>query len=156
AEDVDFQSQVFQPIREGLARRGTPDNALLRSWGEELAQRLFVEAKQTARGWQTMPLPGKSGSAVPWYYQEREIAGQKSVSFFTSHGGGEQSTGIMRSPTFEVPTQLSFYLAGHRGPLDQPSQDNTRVRLRAAEGDAILAEALTPRNDTPQRIEWDL
>jgi putative heme-binding domain-containing protein len=78
------------------------------------------------------------------------------VLFFSTLPAGEQRTGVFRSDSFALPERLSFFMAGHNGMPPAPAEPNNVVRLRDAESGAVLQEALPPRDDTAQRIEWDL
>jgi putative heme-binding domain-containing protein len=69
---------------------------------------------------------------------------------------GETLTGILRSPVFVLPKQLSFHLCGHDGLPGQPAGGKNFVRLLNAESKSVLRETKVPRNDTAQRITWDL
>jgi putative heme-binding domain-containing protein len=70
--------------------------------------------------------------------------------------GGERLTGSLRSKAFILPGKLRFFIAGHNGYPGQPANNKNLVRLRATEGEKIIAEAFAPRNDVAQPIEWDL
>src|SRR5207248_7504298 len=82
--------------------------------------------------------------------------GDTSAPFLTSFPLGESLTGVLRSKTFAIPAKLSFYLAGQNGfPNTNPPARNF-ARLRLAQGNEVVAEAVVPRNDTAQKVTWDL
>lgn len=152
AGDVDFQLRMFRAIQGGLARRGAPLSKTMTAWGRELAGALLA-AGDAANSWTAAPLPGRKGPN-PWHLQPRKSAdGNNDPAFLTSR---ERETGVVRSPVFEAPAKLSFWLAGHRGPTNRPPLRNMRVRLRSAKDGSILAEAEPPRNDVAQRVAWNL
>src|SRR5207247_1487926 len=76
--------------------------------------------------------------------------------FFDSLVKGEQLTGLYRSEPFELPAKLTFWCAGHNGLPGAPFNPKNFIRLRDASTHVLLREALPPRNDTAQKIEWDL
>jgi putative heme-binding domain-containing protein len=82
--------------------------------------------------------------------------GNPDALFLSSLARGEQLTGVLRSPTFTVPAELRFHLAGHVGFPDRRVVEKNFVRLRDAQTHQILAEATPPRNDTAQGVHWDL
>ena len=89
--------------------------------------------------------------------QPRPFAdGLNGALLHSSFPPGETATGILRSDAFDLPPKLSFFIAGHNGFPNKPATPNNLIRLRDAETHAILHEALPPRNDTAQPVEWDL
>jgi putative heme-binding domain-containing protein len=90
-------------------------------------------------------------------HQQRASAdGERDAVFWSSLPRGEQRTGSLRSEPFDVPGILSFYLAGHSGPPEQPPHSQNVIRLCDAVSGDVLMESLPPRDDTAQRVEWDL
>ena len=102
-------------------------------------------------------MPGKPKPDNPWELRARVSQdGDKGSLFFDSLVKGEQLTGMYRSEPFELPAKLSFWCAGHNGLPGAPFNPKNYIRLRDASTHALLREALLPRNDTAQKIEWDL
>jgi putative heme-binding domain-containing protein len=152
----DQQAAVLLVMQGGLARRSRNTEAL-QSWGSELAATMLQNVGREQIGWTAVPLEGKPTSESPWVIAPRPCAdGQNDQPFYYSLPKGEQRTGIYRSGSFEIPAKLSFWIAGHSGFPTARLNDGNYVRLRDAATHAILAEARPPRNDTAQRIEWDL
>ena len=88
--------------------------------------------------------------------QLRKCADGKQADFYSSLPNGERLTGVLRSKPFHAPAKLTFWIAGHDGtPPDKASEKNL-VRLRSADDDAVLILAAPPRNDTAQKVTWDL
>jgi putative heme-binding domain-containing protein len=155
--DLELQQTLLRSIRDGLAQRGSPPPPSLREWGLELATRLLDSVEGKAPQWINTPLPEARNKENPWVVQRRVSAdGDTQSRFLCSLPRGEQLTGILRSPEFAVPEKLSFYAAGHIGPPNQPVSARNFIRLKDAATGAVLAEARPPRNDTAQRIEWEL
>jgi putative heme-binding domain-containing protein len=77
-------------------------------------------------------------------------------SLNTALPGAEQRTGTLRSRPFAAPPTQSFWLCGHRGLPGAPAHEKNFVRLVADATGAEWRRAYPPRNDTCQRIEWDL
>jgi putative heme-binding domain-containing protein len=154
AEDADFQVALFASVEQGATLSGATLSDTLRSWGTELCTGALQATPDTA--WWNTPLDGAANPRNPWAFQERGCADGQRARLLSSLPLGEALTGTLRSRAFALPTQLSFYLAGHQGePNRLPHQRNV-VRLRAADSHAVIAEAFPPRNDTAQKIVWDL
>jgi putative heme-binding domain-containing protein len=154
----ELQLTLFESVQTGTADRGGVLPETAREWGAELAVRLLAAASEQARGWNNTPLPGVTDPTNPWFLQQRAGAdGNRDAWFLCSlPPGGEQLTGTLRSPAFEIPGTLNFFLAGHDGPPDRPAQGNNRVRLRLVDSDVVVKEVQPPRNDIAQRISWDV
>jgi putative heme-binding domain-containing protein len=158
-EDVDLQLALFKSVQDGTAQRGAKLSQGARDWGAELAAKLL--APDLAEAAWINPQPPVDGLAFrrnlsPWALQERSCADGQKAQLMSSFPHGEPLTGTLRSQPFALPARLSFYLAGHDGFPDKPAQKKNVVRLRDAVTDVVLREAWPPRNDTAQRIVWDL
>lgn len=107
--------------------------------------------------WTFKPLPGVRQSKSPFAMQPRALARKKGrTALISSLPGGETETGIDRSPTFEIPPKLSFWLAGHNGSPETEDARRNVVRLVDASTGEVLRDAFPPRNDTAELVEWDL
>jgi len=155
--DVNEQLSFFTAIQEGSAQRGVSLAPEMRAWGSELAEDLFSSADSKNQAWWNLAVPGKPVSANPWFLQQRVSSdGNKSTFLCSLPPGGEQLTGILRSRTFEAPPRLKFFLAGHDGFPDRAAQGNNSIRLVDADSGKVLMQAVPPRNDTAQPVDWDL
>ena len=156
-DDVELQAQTLLSIHVGLILQGKNGNEALSSWGEELAARLIALDKADDIPWAAVPIDGMPPSENPWVLQQRVSQdGDKDSMFFCSIVKGEQRTGIYRSSAFELPAKLSFWCAGHDGFPTGKLQGKNLVRLRDAKTHEVLVSSPPPRNDTAQKIEWDL
>lgn len=154
--DLDFQVGLYRSIQQGLARRGAGPGNAVRAWAGRLAREL-LDSCAAGAGWSHRPVEGLPASADPWDFEERVCADGRRVRLMSSFPRGERLTGALVSRPFAAPPRVSFFLAGHDGLPDQPAGRRNRVRLReAASGGAVLFEAFAPRNDTAQRVDWDL
>ncbi|NBV21961.1 MAG: hypothetical protein EBS05_08580 [Proteobacteria bacterium] len=153
--DLDTQAALFKSLQEGLASRGGTLSPELHAWGAELAGQLLAAAPPQAT-WTYAPLNPEKPGRNPFAFEERSCADGQKARLMSSLPLGETLTGILRSPAFVLPKQLSFYLCGHDGMPQQPAGKKNFVRLRAVGGDTTLREATVPRNDTAQKITWDL
>jgi putative heme-binding domain-containing protein len=157
ASDIELQANTLQSIHLGLTQRAQGTDAKFNSWGEELANRLLAIDKGEQIPWTAVPIDGLLPSENPWVLQQRVSQdGDKESMFFCSIVKGEQRTGIYKSAAFELPAKLSFWCAGHDGFPTVKLQGKNLVRLRDAKTHEALASSPPPRNDTAQRIEWDL
>ncbi|MBI2928002.1 MAG: c-type cytochrome [Verrucomicrobia bacterium] len=153
-DDLDFQLALFANVEQGASRRGARLTDSLRAWGTELCKMALAASSDSA--WWNAPLEGVPDAANPWAFQERACADGQSAKLLSSHPLGETLTGRLRSKNFTLPVKLSFYLSGHDGePGREPNKRNF-ARLLHAQTGAVLAEAAPPRNDTAQKITWDM
>ncbi len=157
ANDVQQQLGLLSTLRVALQQRGESPDGSLRDWGSELASKLLESSSGASLSWANDVVPGKPKPDNPWELRARVSQdGDKGSLFLDSLVKGEQLTGLYRSEPFELPAKLSFWCAGHNGVPGTPFNPKNFIRLRDASTHALLREALPPRNDTAQRIEWDL
>lgn len=153
-QELARQFDLFRYVDDGWKQRGGPMPAPLRAWGTNIAG-AFFGALDTYHSWSAAPYE-PSPTAIPWDVQSRPCADGVTREVTSSIVHGEHLTGVLRSPSFEIPSKLSFWLCGHNGFPDQPDHQKNVIRLREARTRTILAEAYPPRNDTARRITWDL
>jgi putative heme-binding domain-containing protein len=161
--DLDLQRQLFVSLLEGLAQRGAEPGEATRRWGTELAEKLAASEPFDPGAWTFYPLDGAAAAAAAenlFSVEQRPLNDPAGVALWSSLPRGEGVTGVLRSREFEIPAKLSFLIAGHYGSPDQNEELKNLVRLRLADADGgggkTVAEARVPRNDTPQRVDWDL
>ncbi len=160
----DFRPQLalFQPIYTGLTQRGKTiqPGSPLGKWGASLASAELDPKQKPVPAWSVHPLQSASGGPPfqnPWGVSHRNCAdGVNDALFFDSIVNGEQLTGILRSGPFTIPKTLSFWLCGHNGLPDTNPEPVNQVRLKLVDGGAVIAHAVPPRNDTAQKVTWDL
>jgi len=154
--DSDLQMALFKSLQEGMAQRGVPLTPAIRRWGIQLARQL-VSTSSDQLAWSNTPLEGHADARNPWSIQVRPSAdGNKSATFLSSLPNGESLTGVLRSRDFNIPSRLSFFLAGHDGFPTKPLGKKNLVRLRLASTGRVVKQAAPPRNDIAQKITWDL
>lgn len=157
SNDVQQQLGLLSTLRVALQQRGESPDASLQDWASELASKLLESSRGASLSWANEVVPGKPKPDNPWELRARVSQdGDKGSLFLDSLVKGEQLTGLYRSEPFELPAKLSFWCAGHNGVPGAPFKPKNFIRLRDASTHALLREALPPRNDTAQRIEWDL
>ena len=154
AGDLDFQLDLFTSVEQGASQRGVTLRDSLRQWGTELCVQALAASPDSS--WYNTPLETATDATNPWAFQQRPCADGQKANLLSSHPRGEVFTGRLRSKAFSLPTTLSFYLSGHDGEPDKAPNGRNGVRLREASTGAILAEAVPPRNDTAQKISWNL
>jgi putative heme-binding domain-containing protein len=155
ANDIDAQAAVLKNLAEVYAQRGLSPDEAMRTWGGEVAMALLA-TKKDAGAWTASALDGSALSENPWTFQERACADGEKAQVMSSFPRGEKLTGVLRSAAFVAPEKLRFYLCGHDGVTNQPPAQKNFVRLRDEADGKVLRSAAPPRNDTAQRIEWDL
>jgi len=151
--DLEFEMSLFQSVQQGMAQRGAPLTPALQNWGRLLAAGALTQSGSAE--WVNSPLENSADRSNPWAFQDRPQADGGSARMLSSFPRGEALTGVLRSPTFTLPAQLNFYLCGHDGYPEKPAQGRNKVQLRSIAG-MILAEAVPPRNDTAQKVVWNL
>ena len=157
ADDIDAQLTMFKSVQEGLAARGTQLSAPAKAWGENLATVLLSPSADDESEWQNTPIEGMGDTKNPWFVQTRACADGAKAQFLCSlPTGGEHLTGTLRSKAFTAPPKMTFHVAGHDGPPNAAPQGKNMVRLRSADSDNVLKQAPPPRNDTAQKISWEL
>lgn len=161
AGDLLVQSDLFQAVQQGLAQAGKPAPDSLIKWADRLVNGLIGSVGNPEETtWEFLSLPGQEAETRvnPWFLQKRDSAdGNQGSTFLCSlPPGGEQLTGVARSPVFKAPPVLSFWMAGHDGFPDRDRNMKNRVDLVLASTGEILKTSYAPRNDIAQRFEWDL
>jgi putative heme-binding domain-containing protein len=152
------QSQIdaVNALHNGLLERGGKPTASLLAWATELAESLLAQSTEPGNAWINI---ATDHSESPWCVQERKGADGTMIKVLSSLNpslkGPEKLTGILRSQTFAAPARLSFWLCGHQGIPPAEANKKNLVRLVDEQG-AVLHQAHPPRNDTAQRIEWNL
>jgi putative heme-binding domain-containing protein len=147
---------LLKALGEGYGQRGIALPAEVKTWAESAVLSVLQPPKAgDAAGWNGRSLDG-TRSERTWPGQERPCSDGKKASLYSSFPLGEPFIGVLRSAPFAAPKALSFYLCGHNG---APPQEHPRlnfIRLVDAASGEMLMEATPPRNDTAQRIEWNL
>ncbi|WP_009964092.1 PVC-type heme-binding CxxCH protein [Verrucomicrobium spinosum] len=149
--DLDAQLELYAAITEGRKRAGQPAGRAVEKWAGSLQSALqswLIQVKQP--GWV------RTGTGNnPWVLQQRSSEDGSEGAFLGSlPPGGEKLTGTLRSPDFDLPDQLEFWIAGHSGPTNQPPHGRNVVRLRDALSHEILATAWPPRQDRALPVAW--
>jgi len=147
----DQQLSLLFSMRESLGPRRAAESPELVEWADDLFGEVLKLLDQSGTGWRT-----DYPQADPWDFQTRPCADGQPAKVISSIPHGEQLTGTLTSPVFEAPAKFSFYLCGHRGFPNLPAHEKNKVTLHDAETNDVLKTAYPPRNDTAQKIEWDL
>jgi putative heme-binding domain-containing protein len=127
-------------------------------WCSQTAESLLSQMSSTVPVWENVPHPSFPKSESPWCTQERSCADGKTAEVLCSldktKRSAEQLTGILRSVEFPAPQKFSFWVCGHDGNPAGKAGGKNLVRL-TLEGKTML-EALPPRKDSCELVEWDL
>jgi putative heme-binding domain-containing protein len=157
AEDCRPELADLRAVHQSYKERGDPLAPEVTQWASQLAGRLLRESLPQEVGWTSIAHGPGTHAGSAFGTQSRPFAdGQQGALLHSSFPKGETATGILRSDNFDLPAKLSFFIAGHNGFPRQPETPNNLVRLCDAATGQVLREALPPRNDTAQRVEWDL
>jgi len=152
ANDPGAQLELAGALRQGISRRGGKPGAEASAWLTEVAARLFAGLDGSAPHTAWDPTPGDG-----WVLQSRPAADGKQITVLSSLGNkGEGFSGTAKSTAFPCPATFAFWISGHRGRPDKPAHEHTFARLVDAASGAEIQRAYPPRNDTAQRVQWDL
>lgn len=154
AGNLDEQFSLLTLIQQALQERGLDVMVGVRQWGEKLAGELLDSVKDASLSWKNSPLTDTSGN--PWVLRQQSSSDGKEGSFISSQTDDEDSMAILRSPPFEIPGVLRFFICGHLGSPRAPAVPENVVRLRLLDSDEVVAESLPPRSDTADPVEWKL
>ncbi|OAI52783.1 hypothetical protein AYO47_05955 [Planctomyces sp. SCGC AG-212-M04] len=155
-DDVGEQVANLRAALSGRQAGGLSNPDSLIRWAERLSMTLLSQASNSAK-WTYQPLPGSRRSKSPFAMRMSPLGKTGGrMALISSLPGGESEEGIYRSPSFEIPPQFSFWLAGHNGPPDTPDAGSNLIRLVDASSGEVLRQVFPPRNDTAELIEWDL
>jgi putative heme-binding domain-containing protein len=153
--DLDAQLDLMATIRAGRKTTDTAPGPAMREWAKSLEAELHQWLRLRATSPWIRSTTATDGAVNPWHLDKREVAGA-SLPFLSSlPPKGERLTGTLRSPDFVIPEQLTFWIAGHRGPPGAPAHERNAVRLRDAATHKMLAEAFPPREDAPRQVTWE-
>lgn len=156
-DDRHFHALLLEQLiaRDDLLGEDTPD--VVEAFMSGLID-YYLDPKLTgdAEYWSWGPVVGRAGSPNPFVLEQRKSSDGQTHAFLGSIHKGEQRTGHLSSRTFTVPERLSFYIAGHDGFPDKPMNHFNKVELIATDSGEVLALTYPPRNDTAQKVNWDL
>ncbi len=152
------QTDAIFAIHNGLMESGKKPPREFLAWATETARLLLDQAGTSRPQWQSLPHPGFPNGESPWCLEERRCADGTTAQVVSSldraRRGAEQFTGVLRSKEFAAPAKLAFWLCGHQGFPTAKANEKNFVRLML-DGRPVR-QAVPPRSDTCQRIEWDL
>lgn len=149
------QFNLLKGVGDGFSQRGVPAPDNFKSWARDAVLAVLDVKEQQPTTWIGLALDGQN-SGKAWPAQSRPAADGGNFTYFSSFLLGEPYTGIYRSPAFAAPKTLSFYVCGHNGEPNAKVELKNLIRLRDAASNEVLAEAPPPRNDTAQKVTWDL
>jgi len=155
ANDVDMQLDLLKSLVENSSKHANDFGPKVREWAADLASEGL--GAQTAHAGDWMIVPDENSPETPWGVQPRHSAdGDTKGTFLCSIPFGETLTGKLRSKEFVIPSQLSFFMAGHDGhPNNAPSMKNF-VRLVTVDDGKVIEQSPPPRNDLAQAVKWNL
>lgn len=116
----------------------------------------LVAALMAGASTATDPLPAPPFAALianppsAWAAERRACADGKSAPMLSSLATAETRTGVLRSPAFDAPPRLAFWIAGHS------RQRANRARLVDAASGAVLRYEEVPGQDAAVARAWDL
>jgi glucose/arabinose dehydrogenase len=129
ADDSALQLELLHSIREGVAQHGGEVSSSVEDWATQVAGKI-LSASENTTAWTCLTLDGSPAPANIFSYEPRRCTDKsKPTPFLSSLPAGETQTGILRSPPLAVPSQLTFFVAGHNGFPTAPSS-SSRPRPR--------------------------
>lgn len=152
---IDLQLKLLHSIIDGYEQSGRTPDGQLKEWADTVIAAVFDEQEAGLSDWTSMGL--KNQKPIDWDIEPRSTAdGKQDIPFLSSLPAKESATGTLRSKEFVIPESLSFYLCGHLGFPNQTAIPKNYVSLHLADTGKPVQMALAPRNDTAQKIEWNL
>ena len=153
---------LFEDLEEGLAERGASLPPSGKQWGQALATSfLQAEARETG-GWRVIPHDQQPYGSNPWRLVELNLddsrASRQLIASGPTDGSGYVASSL-RSPEFQVPARLRFFLAGQQrelGANETPSAPSNWVELRLADTDSLITKTLATESQLNQTVEWSL
>lgn len=155
---LDLQLAAIKRIRISMLNSDGPTSEAFRLWGGTIAEHLFEQLDQDDGHWRATALDGGPAFEIPWFIQSRRATETTDEMTFLCSlpPGGERLTGILRSGDILCPSELTFYLAGHRGYPQEEAHQKNLVRLVDTQSGAVLKVAYPPRHDEARRLVWEL
>lgn len=156
--NVAQQLALCQSLAAGLYERAMPISNKLQSTLIRLMQAALSDA--SAVEWHNAPIPSSQpiGHADPariWASEMRSCRDGQSAMMLSSLPAGEHYGATLRSPRFEVPPKLRFWMCGHNGLPDRPDRMLCYVRLVLDDGTEV-ERSYPPRDDIAHEYQWDL
>lgn len=152
---VDLQLELITAVEAGLRQQRAELPPELLDWGHQMVSDSLSQRQAAEFDWTVFPLDERR--AVLWDVEQRHLAGgRRNRPFLSSLRGGENGVGVLRSRTFTLPERLSFSVCGHLGFPDRAAIEQNYVTLHLAADGRELKRVLAPRNDTAQRVTWEL
>ena len=157
AENRPRQIQLLRQVCEAFSRRKIPPTEFtIASLVELLGP--TIKGDDTS-AWTDHQVDGTAASESPWVRQPRRCkdgpADGRHDQLAAQPGAGERLTGVLRSPVFTIPPQLTFWMCGHNGPPNQPDNRKNFARLVLSDG-TEAARSYPPRSDVAEEYRWDL
>lgn len=141
---------------EQEAGRRPADNPLAHQWAERLWKDLSPELA-SPESWTVHSLSDDRPSAInPWGPRDRTTSSGDTQKFLDSIVHGEQQTGILRSRSFALPSEIRFWMCGQDGLPGTKSPEANLVRVLLADGDEVIAQQTVPRNDVANQYTLSL
>ena len=147
------QVGVIQAMSDAFLERGTAPPQEFYAWATELAEGKLKTAEERSPSWTNR------GGESPWCIQPRQATDGRAITVISSLNKDlkdpEKRTGTLVSQSFAAPDTLTFWICGHHGFPKAEANRLNKVQLINRDG-AVVREAFPPRNDTAQKISWDL
>ncbi len=156
--DLDLNYTLFTSLQEGLAQRGQEMTSNGKKWGVTLAEGfLMIESPD----WKVVPYKDLPYTENSWGLKDIKATDQLDTTrILTSDPEGSGlHTSILQSPHFSVPTEMRFYLFGHKkDPLEgeDPSPIRNKVQLRLSKTNEVIAEEKITGEWIAKEIQWKL
>jgi len=153
--DLSKQVAALEAINTGQSFGNAQPHPEFLAWATDVASALLDQVRTQSETWRNLPLPQSNLPPVEWGLETRRATDRRSTQLWSSLPGGERGVGIARSPSFAMPEQLTFWLAGHDGFPQEDAAGLNFARLVRDEDGAILRFRPAPRQDPPVKVVWD-
>ncbi|MEZ6116825.1 MAG: c-type cytochrome [Pirellulaceae bacterium] len=142
SDDIDFQLVLLERLA-----KSDQIHPEVSAWALDVIRRALADHFRNDNVWET-------DNPTLWGFENRNSTDGRVLSMFSSLAGGETSTGTVESPKFACPSEIRFWLCGHRNVPDKPASDRNYIALIDSQGTAIR-QAFPPRSDTARQVTWD-
>ncbi len=157
-ENPSADYQLFEAALTGIKLDDKKLTGVMSEWSRRLAARFLKDPVGDYNGWSTKPVERRPYSENTWILVDTIL--QDHTGIFLSSGrmfGRGSGTSIMYSPDFDMPSSLTFVLAGQKNlPREdqKPSPPDNRIELVHAKSQRILEFREIDKSNFVEAITW--
>jgi putative heme-binding domain-containing protein len=154
-DDPIANAKMLDKICAAIVAKNLPYPPAIQAFAVEITANLVTKIEQALSASDTLS-DWRDARGADWGSEERKCQDGQAMMATSSLSRGEAYVGTLVSSSFAAPAELEFWLCGHNGLPTEPDKQRNFVRLVHAQSGQVLQTAFPPRNDTAQRVHWDL